>query len=311
LRPRNGAPRNPKRGPEIDYKKLFLDSFDKENFVAVSTGGWISMQKELFLTAIIPNETDETTFYTAKSADDKCIIGFEFKDLISENRSKEVTFYSGPEIREVLDSLAPNLSDTIDYGFLYYICIALFALISKINSFCSNWGLSIVLATVVIKIITYPLSLMAVKSKKKMSSISGKLSEIKEKYKDNPELYNQESMKLYKNANVNPFSGILSSLIPAPIFISLFWILNQSVELRMSSLFWIDDLSASDPYFILPALYSILMLIQQLYNNSAKLMSYTTLLPILFFALFSAMPAGVLLYFVTSSLISILTEKPQ
>jgi YidC/Oxa1 family membrane protein insertase len=220
--------------------------------------------------------------------------------------------YVGPEVASRLDKLAPHLSMTIDYGWLWFIAIIIFWLMKHIYDIVGNWGFAIIGVTILIKLVFYKLSETSYKSMAKMRGLQPKLNALKEKYADDKQAMSKASMQLYKTEGVNPLGGCLPILIQIPVFIALYWCLIASVELRQAPfILWIHDLSAPDPYYILPIIMGVSMFLQQRLSPKpadpmqAKIMMF---LPVFFTFLFARFPAGLVLYWTVNNIISILQQ---
>jgi len=217
--------------------------------------------------------------------------------------------YVGPKIQQELEIIAPGLELTVDYGVLTFIAKPIFWLMTKIHNFVGNWGWTIILLTLLIKLVFYKLSEASYKSMANMRKVQPRLAAMKERFGDDRQKMNQAMMKMYKEEKINPLGGCLPILVQIPVFISLYWVLLESVELRQADwIFWFTDLSAKDPYFVLPLLMGITMFIQQKLNPppmdpmQAKIMQA---LPIVFTIFFAFFPAGLVLYWVVNNTLSI------
>jgi len=298
------------------------DSFRKDSFkdigktsgqptVIDSKGqGWVSFIQHYFMSAWIPQSTDSKIYY--KNLNSNVFEAGEYTEVtVAANSTQEVSsvLYTGPIIKDNLASLAPNLEKTLDYGMLSFFSEIIFWVMSHIHALVGNWGLSIILVTCLIKLIFYPLSAKSYRSMAKMRMLQPRLKRLQETYKDDRQALGKKTMEMYKEEKVNPLGGCLPMLVQIPIFISLYWVLLESVELRHAPfIFWIQDLSTKDPYFVLPILMGLSMFLQQKLSPApadpmqAKVMM---LLPVLFTFLFSSFPAGLVLYWLTNNLISI------
>lgn len=296
------------------YKKISFDDMKKQNLDIDAKGGWVAMQQHYFLTAWIPNQTTINRLYT-QSNQDKFIIGsvseaYTISSLQSLNLESKL--YVGPEDTAVLKTLAPGLDLTVDYGWLWFLSDAIFTLMKSIQSIIGNWGFSIVLITVLIKLLFYRLSASSYRSMANMRRLQPKLEQLKQRFGDDKAKFSQATMELYKQEKVNPLGGCLPILIQIPVFIALYWVLVESVELRHAPfLLWIKDLSAADPYHILPLIMGLTLFIQQKLNPTppdpaqAKLMM---LMPIFMTILFWGFPAGLVLYWIVNNSLSILQQ---
>ena len=220
-----------------------------------------------------------------------------------------VPLYAGPEEQEKLEKIAPGLELTIDYGWLTIIAVPLFWLLSWLNQWAGNWGIAIILLTVIIKLLFYPLSAASYRSMAKMRVLAPKLQKLKDQYGEDRQRMQQAMMDLYKTEKINPLGGCMPILVQIPVFIALYWVLLASVELRHAPfMLWIDDLAAPDPWFILPILMAATMWIQTLLNPEppdpvqAKVMK---IMPIVFSIFFFFFPAGLVLYWLVNNVLSI------
>jgi YidC/Oxa1 family membrane protein insertase len=301
------------------------DTFRKESFkdIAKTDGkptvidsngqAWIALVQHYFMSAWIPQSTNSKVYY--KSIDKNVFQAGEYNaTTIQPNQAQNITsvLYSGPIIKANLAGLAPNLEKTLDYGMLSFFSEIIFWIMFHIHALVGNWGLSIILVTVLIKAIFYPLSAKSYRSMAKMRMLQPRVKRLQESYKDDKSQLGKKMMEMYKEEKVNPLSGCLPMVVQIPIFISLYWVLLESVELRNSPfIFWIQDLSMKDPYYVLPVLMGISMFLQQKISPApadpmqAKIMMF---LPVMFTFLFSSFPAGLVLYWLTNNVISILQQ---
>ncbi|MGB2130942.1 MAG: membrane protein insertase YidC, partial [Marinobacterium sp.] len=226
-----------------------------------------------------------------------------------QEQTVSATFYAGPKDVDQLEQIAPNLDLTIDYGWLWWIASPLYMLLKWIHSVVGNWGLAIIGITILVKAALFHLNAKAFKSMAKMRKFAPEMTRLKELYGDDRQKMSQEMMKLYQKEKINPLGGCLPILIQMPVFIALYWVLMESVELRHAPFFgYIQDLSQMDPYFILPILMGVTMFIQQSLNPTppdpmqAKMMK---MLPIIFTFFFLWFPAGLVLYWLVNNILSI------
>ncbi|MFC3908219.1 membrane protein insertase YidC [Legionella dresdenensis] len=309
------------------YQKVSFKDMTKNNLNADAQGGWVAMQQHYFVTAWVPAQSSKNILYTRNSGDDYTIgtVSQSLTIAPGENKTIGAELYTGPEITSDLKAIAPGLDMTVDYGFLWFLSSALFSLMKAIHSFLGNWGWSIVVVTMLIKLAFYRLSATSYKSMAGMRKLQPKLQALRERHGDDKAKLSQATMELYRQEKVNPLGGCLPILVQIPVFIALYWVLLESVELRQAPfIFWIKDLAAADPYHILPIIMGGTMLIQQRLNPAppdpvqAKVMMF---LPVLFTALFWSFPAGLVLYWIVNNTLSILQqwyitrkyseEKPQ
>lgn len=299
---------------ETRYKKISFKDMKKHELDIESQGGWIAMQQHYFLTAWIPNSDSQNRFYTRASQQDYTIGNVSKAINVEPNKTKTISakLYLGPEITETLKEISPGLDLTVDYGWLWFISQLLFSLMKAIYNFVGNWGVAIILVTVLIKLAFYRLSAKSYKSMAGMRKLQPKIQSIRERYGDDKAKMSQATMELYRKEKVNPLGGCLPIIIQIPVFIALYWVLVESVELRQADfMFWINDLSSPDRYHVLPIIMGLTMLIQQKLNPAppdpmqAKVMMF---LPVVFTILFLNFPAGLVLYWTINNSLSILQQ---
>ncbi|EXB32917.1 MULTISPECIES: membrane protein insertase YidC [Acinetobacter] len=310
--------------PEEHYNKLKFDNFNDEKLNVDAKGGWIAVVQHYFVSAWIPGQLKLTQAngqpYVAKlesrkSADDMNIISFTSPTInVPAGTVAEVdaTFYSGPKIQSELKDLAVGLNQTVDYGWLWPIAKLLFLGLQFFHNIVGNWGWSIILLTILVKLILWPLSSKSYRSMAKMRVIAPEMQRMKEEFGEDRMRFSQEMMALYKREQVNPLSGCLPLLLQMPIFLALYWVLMESVELRHAPWFgWIQDLSAMDPWFILPLVMGLTMFTQQSLNPQpadpmqAKVFK---IMPIIFTVFMLFFPAGLVLYWIVNNSITILQQ---
>ncbi|GAB6069050.1 membrane protein insertase YidC [Thiomicrorhabdus hydrogeniphila] len=297
--------------------KYVKHSFSDLNTQAITgrnvTGGWAAMIQHYFLTAIIPNQAAQNSYYAKPLGDDRYAVGvLEPLATVAPGQTQDLTskIYIGPESQDKLAAIAPGLELTIDYGILTVIAEPIFWLLEKIHSVVGNWGVAIILLTLLIKILFYKLSETSYRSMARMKKFQPKLKQLKENYGDDKAVFQQKMMKLYKEEKINPLGGCLPIFIQMPVFIALYWVLLYSVEMRQAPfMLWIQDLSAQDPYYILPVIMGITMFIQQKLNPSAMMdemqQKVMKLLPFIFTIFFLFFPAGLVLYWVVNNILSV------
>jgi len=301
--------------PDKAYQKISFSDMLDGNLSKNVKGGWAVMQQHYFLSAWIPNKQKTNHYYTSVSQNGIYTIGFvgpRLKIAPGDKLSTKTTFYAGPQLSDRLQAIAPNLDLTVDYGWLWFISIAIFWLMKKIYLLIGNWGWSIVLVTIAIKALFYKLSATSYRSMAKMRRLAPKIKALKERVGNDKQKMSQATMELYKKEKVNPFGGCLPILIQIPFFIALYYVLIESVELRQAPfIFWIHDLSIKDPFYVLPVLMGISMFIQQKLSPAppdpiqAKMMM---LLPVVFTVFFLNFPAGLVLYWFVNNTLSILQQ---
>ena len=227
--------------------------------------------------------------------------------LPGESLSFNATLYSGPQAKELLEKAAPGMELTVDYGWLTILAAPLFSVLSGIQKVVVNWGVSIILLTVLIKLLFYPLSAASYKSMAQMRELAPRLQSMKEKFGDDKQKMQKAMMELYKTEKINPLGGCLPILVQIPVFIALYWVLLGSVELRNAPFLYISDLSSKDPYYLLPILMAASMFVQTKLNPKptdpmqARLMM---MMPIIFSVFFFFFPAGLVLYWLVNNLLS-------
>lgn len=298
---------------EDNYYKLDFDDLADENFKHQKQGGWVAMVQHYFLSAWVPPAEDLNSFQLFKlnNADMYFLqfTGEPFTVAPGATGEKSVGFYAGPKDIRTLEQIAPYLDLTVDYSFLWWIAKPLFYALDTIHGFVGNWGVAIILLTMCIKLLFFYPSAVSYRSMAKMRKIQPKMAELKERYGDDRQKFSAEMMKMYRQEKVNPLSGCLPILIQMPVFLALYWVLMESVELRHAPLFlWIQDLSVKDPYYVLPLIMGASMWIQQKLNPTppdpmqAKVMQ---MMPVFFTFLFLFFPAGLVLYWVVNQTLSI------
>ena len=295
------------------FKKIEFADIEKNKvkLPANPDNGWIGMLQHYFVSAWLPADKGPREFYTRKLDANVFSAGVILPvTSIEPGQTGRIsaTLYAGPA-QPKLDQIAPGLGLTVDYGWLTIFSTPLFWLMSHINDWINNWGVSIILLTVLIKLAFFPLSAASYRSMAKMRLVAPKLEKIKQQYGDDREKLNHAMMDLYKTEKINPLGGCLPMLIQIPVFIALYWAILSSVELRHAPFFgWITDLSATDPYYVLPLIMGISMLVQSKLNPvppdpmQAKLMQ---IMPIVFSVVFFFFPAGLVLYSVVNNMLSI------
>lgn len=299
---------------EDRYKKLDFGDLADESFKTNLTGGWVAMVQHYFISAWVPPQESNNNYELRKRNDNYLLTFYtsSFSVPPGLKHSVKASFYSGPKDIDRLEKLAPYLDLTVDYGWLWWIAKPLFHILQFIYSIVASWGWSIILLTLLIKLMFYFPSAISFRSMAKMRKLGPKMQELKERYGDDRQKMSGELMKIYRKEGVNPMAGCLPILIQMPVFLSLYWVLLESVELRHTPfLGYINDLSVMDPYFILPIIMGATMFIQQKLNPTppdpmqAKIMQF---LPIMFTVMFLFFPAGLVLYWVVNNSLSILQQ---
>ena len=300
--------------PEEKYQKIDFADMQESDLKQEVTAGWVAMIQHYFLGAWVPNKDIAQVFYTQYLKNNtRYVIGMKSAQEYRVAAGSEQIFtnrlFVGPKLQNKLEVIAPGLELTVDYGFLTFIAKPLFWLLDTIHGFVGNWGWAILLLTLLIKLVFYKLSEASYKSMANMRRVQPRLMSLKERYAGDRQKMNQALMDLYKKEKINPLGGCLPILVQIPVFIALYWVLLESVELRQAPwVLWIQDMSAKDPYFILPLIMGVTMFIQQKLNPApmdpiqAKVMM---VLPIVFTIFFAFFPAGLVLYWVANNILSI------
>ena len=304
------------READKNFAKHDFSDIQDETVKSSIEGGWVAMVQHYFVSAWIPPGDQKNNFSLRKlSGQDVYLMGFTGEKInIAPGSYGEYTaqFYVGPKDQAKLEELAEYLDLTVDYGFLWMLAKPIFAAMKFIHEVVGNWGWSIILLTIGIKILLYPLSAASLRSMAKMRSLQPKMERLKETYGDDRQKMSQELMGLYKKEKVNPAGGCFPMLLQMPVFLALYWVLLESVEIRHSPwIFWIDDLSAKDPYFILPLVMGASMLLMQKLQpmptdpTQAMVMK---IMPIAFTFFFMIFPSGLVLYWTVNNLLSMFQQ---
>ena len=299
--------------PDDRYEKIsFGDMEDKDEEAQISNG-WAAMIQHYFLTAVLPADTEAAyRYYTRSFSSGHYSIGNVSPALrVAPGQRGELTgyLYIGPKLQSVLETLAEGLELTVDYGFLWFLAKPLFWCLERLHGWTGNWGWSIILVTFLLKILFYHLSAAGYRSMANMRRVQPRLMAIRERHKEDRARLNQAMMQIYKEEKINPFGGCFPILVQIPVFLALYWVLLESVELRQADfIFWLKDLSNKDPFFVLPIIMGATMLIQQKLNPAPmdpmqeKVMKA---LPFVFTVFFAFFPSGLVLYWVTNNVLSI------
>ena len=299
------------------FQKVTFDDIAKGKIAYPKTAdnGWVAMIQHYFVAALLPPEKMQRELYARKLDGDLYSIGVIVPvGPIAPGATARVSvpLYAGPQDQDHLQSVAPGLQLVVDYGWLTVIAAPLFWVLKLFHGWLMNWGLAIILLTVVIKLIFFPLSAASYRSMAKMKLVTPRLMKLREQYGDDKVKLNQAMMDLYKTEKINPLGGCLPIVVQIPVFISLYWVLFESVELRHAPFYlWIKDLSAPDPWYVLPTLMMISMIIQTRMNPTppdpvqAKVMM---IMPLVFGVMFYFFPSGLVLYWFVNNILSILQQ---
>ncbi len=296
------------------YKKHDEKDLGKEPIAVEQQGGWAGMLQHYFVAAILPPQEELNRFYLRPGKRYGFVaeyVGERSELAPGEGRELPLRLYVGPKMQQKLEAIAPGLQLTVDYGLLTPIAEPLFWVLNKLHGLTGNWGWSIILLTLLIKLAFYKLSEAQYRSMARMKKFAPRIQSIKERYADDRERLHQAMMDLYKKEGFNPLAGCWPMLVQFPVFIALYWVLLESVELRQADfMFWLNDLSSPDPYYVMPVLFGISMYLQQKLSGQAMTMEpmqqrIMTLMPIGLTFFFAFFPAGLVVYWFVSNVIGI------
>lgn len=297
------------------FQKIKYEDMADKNLDVTAQGGWTGFIQHYFASAWIPPADQENHFYTKSLNDGRYVIGSYSQDVNVQPNAEGVfnaQIFVGPKIQPLMEAVAPGLELTVDYSWLTIIAKPIYWLLNKIYGFVNNWGIAILGVTFFIKALFFKLSKASFQSMAKMRKVQPKLKDLQERYADDRQKFNTEMMALYKREKVNPLGGCLPIMVQIPVFISLYWVLIETVELRQADFaVWIQDLSAQDPFYLLPIVYGITMKIQQGLNPApvdplqAQVMK---MFPIVFTVFFLFFPSGLVLYWICNNSLSIIQQ---
>jgi YidC/Oxa1 family membrane protein insertase len=300
---------------EKAYEKIHLTDLDKAKFERRADSGWLAFVQHYFVTAWLPPEKAQREYGALRRNDGTYSANVVmYPGAIEPGASAQVTaaLYAGPQEQRRLQTAAPGLDYVVDYGWLAIIAWPLFWLLEKYHALSGNWGVAIILLTVTIKIIFFPLSAASYRSMAKMKLVTPRLTKIREMYGNDRQKMNTAMMELYKTEKINPLGGCFPILVQIPVFIALYWVLLAAIELRHAPfMLWIKDLSALDPYYVLPILMTVTMVLQTKMNPvppdpvQAQVMKF---MPYVFSIFFFFFPAGLVLYWLVNNILSILQQ---
>jgi len=303
---------------EERYEKYDFEDIADANLNVATQGGWVAMLQHYFVSSWVPSKDHVNQLYTNYSQSrQEAVIGFKSPAVIIEPNTQattSTTFYVGPKDQEALAEIADGLDLTVDFGFLFMISQPLHWLLLQIQALVVNWGVAIIIITIIVKGLMYPLTKAQYSSMAKMRELQPKMAQMKERFGDDRQKMSQAMMELYRKEKVNPAGGCLPLLIQMPIFLALYWVFLESVELRHATFgLWLTDLSSKDPYYILPILMGISMYVMQKMQPMTiqdpmqqKIMQY---MPVAFTVFFFWFPSGLVLYWLVSNVISIIQMK--
>lgn len=297
---------------EDNYFKIPFDDISGNYPSHDVEGGWVALSQHYFISVFVPPAETRNTFSFRRNSQNEYIGGFttpEFTVAPNSSASRDISFYAGPKDQYRLAEIAPWLDRTIDYGWLWFVASPIYWLLVQINKLVGNYGWSILLLTVVVKAVFFKLSATSYRSMANMRRVMPKMNQLKERYGDDKMKLQKATMELYKKEKINPFGGCLPMLVQMPVFIALYWVLLEGVELRHAPwILWIKDLSVMDPYFVLPLLMGASMYVQFMLNPTpqdpmqAKIMKFMPIVMTIFFLWF---PAGLVLYWLANSVLGI------
>ncbi|MDJ0740922.1 MAG: membrane protein insertase YidC [Gammaproteobacteria bacterium] len=294
------------------YQKYDFDDLGAGQLDRDAVDGWVSMIQHYFLAAIVPPRGEEQHFYGKRLPNGRAVIGAytPAKTVAPGSRDGFTgTLFIGPKLQAELEQIAEGLDLTVDYGWLVFIAKPMYWVLDKIQGVVHNWGWTIIIFTILIKLAFFKLSETSYRSMANMRKLTPRIQALKDRYGDDKQRMQQAMMEMYKTEKINPLGGCLPMLVQIPFFIALYWVLLESVELRQAPwILWIDDLSIKDPFFVLPLIMGVSMFIQQKLNPpppdpmQAKILMF---LPVVFTVMFAFFPSGLVLYWVVNNILSI------
>ncbi|PIJ49565.1 membrane protein insertase YidC [Erwinia sp. OLTSP20] len=303
---------------KTNYEKVKFDTVaDNDLLNAATPNGWVAMLQQYFATAWVPRTSGDNSLYTTNLGNGIAAVGYKSAPVTVAPGSQQqlaATLWVGPEIQDKMAAIAPHLDLTVDYGWLWFISQPLFKLLKFLHSFIGNWGWSIIAITFIVRGIMYPLTRAQYTSMAKMRMLQPKIQAMRERIGEDKQRMSQEMMALYKAEKVNPLGGCFPLIIQMPIFLALYYMLSGSVELRHAPwALWIHDLSAQDPFYILPILMGLTMFFIQKMSPTTvtdpmqqKIMTF---MPVIFTVFFLWFPSGLVLYYIVSNLVTILQQQ--
>ena len=298
--------------PESRYEKVDFEDIDDGLFRTEVLGGWAAILQHYFLASWVGDSNEVNAYYGRRLRDGNYAVGYvgpEFEVPPGGRHTASAGLYVGPKIQKRLEAAAPNLYLAVDYGILWWLSVPLFRVLDAIHSVVGNWGVAIVLLTLCVKILLYPLAAAGFRSMAKMKLVAPQMKRLQERHSGDRQKLTQEMMALYRKEGANPFGGCLPLLAQMPVFLALYWVLYESVELRHAPfVLWIKDLTAHDPWYVLPLLYGASFYASQLLNPpppdpmQARIIK---LMPIFFTVLFFFFPAGLVLYWLVNQMLTL------
>ena len=298
---------------EEPYEKYSFSDMADKNLNKNTQGGYVAFIQHYFVSAWVPMQDQTNTLYSLITKSNAAIIGAKDPAVNIQAGSEQTltaTYYMGPKESDILEAIHPDLDLTVDYGWLWFISQPLFVLLKWLHSILGNWGVAIIAITIIVKSLMYPLTKAQYTSMAKMRALQPKMAALKEKYGDDRQKFGQATMEMYKKEKVNPMGGCFPILLQMPIFLALFYVFLESTELRHAEfVLWLTDLSAQDPYYVLPILFGASMFVTQKLQpmtvTDPMQQKMMTFMPVIFSVFFLWFPSGLVLYWLVSNLISI------
>lgn len=298
---------------ENNYEKIDFDDLDDADFAQSASAGWAAMIQHYFVAALIPTPQErEKSLYGRSINERNYTAGAKMPTIsIDDGNTAKASYqmYIGPKEHRRLEAAAEHLNLTVDFGILTIISQPLFWLLEQFHKITNNWGWSIVLLTILIKLVFFQLSAKSYRSMAGMRKLTPKLAVLKERFGDDKQKFNAAMMDLYRTEKINPLGGCLPILVQMPVFLAFYWVLVEAIELRQAPfIWWLQDLTAIDPYFILPLLFGLSMFFQQKLNPAPQDPAQAMVMkafPIVFTVFFAFFPSGLVLYWVVNNILSI------
>lgn len=301
--------------PAKRFEKFDLGDLQDAPLDVSASDAWIGIMQHYFVAALIPPAGNPYQYYSKIVDSQNYLVGYMSPATViapGETATLQTSIFIGPKRHDLLEPLAPGLELTVDYGILWFIAKPLFVVLKFIHDLTGNWGWGIIILTILLKLMFFPLSAAGYRSMANMRRVQPRMLALRDRHKDDRAQLNQAMMKLYKDEKINPLGGCLPIVIQIPVFIALYWVLLETVEMRQAPfVLWIHDLSTRDPFFVLPLLMGISMYIQQKLNpapldpTQAKVMQ---ILPFVFTVFFAFFPSGLVLYWLVNNILSILQQ---
>ncbi|OLF78179.1 preprotein translocase YidC [Pseudoalteromonas haloplanktis] len=298
---------------EEPYEKYSFSDMADKNLNINTQGGYVAFIQHYFVSAWVPMQDQANALYSLITKSNAAIIGVKDEAVNVQAGSEQVltaTYYMGPKESDKLEAIHTDLDLTVDYGWLWFISQPLFVLLKWLHSILGNWGVAIIAITIIVKSLMYPLTKAQYTSMAKMRALQPKMKALKEKYGDDRQKFGQATMEMYRKEKVNPMGGCFPILLQMPIFLALFYVFLESTELRHAEfVLWLTDLSAKDPYYVLPILFGASMFVTQKLQpmtvTDPMQQKMMTFMPVIFSVFFLWFPSGLVLYWLVSNLISI------